>query len=203
MSRQHITNMKNAVQGYFTKAVQAAAQAQKNTDMYRADVAEAENAKLRDALQAARLEAEAAIREAQDAGRADAERWGKLSGAEMTDDAKLLQMDLSADQFADLVDRYKENGTMTTLLAQYAERKNNEAAAADPIGLGRYDVSSIPTVEKRAEVYDKFATSARDLIARVDQNNTFGGGVNSPMLKASIEQFGEPNAFTAGLFELI
>lgn len=203
MSRQHITNMKNAVQGYFTKAVQAAAQAQKNAEMYRADVAEAENAKLRDALQAARWEAESAIREAQDAGRADAERWGKLSGAEMTDDAKLLQMDLSSDQFADLVDRYKDNGTMTTLLAQYAERKNKETAAADPLNLGRYDMSIIPTADKKADAYDKFAMGALDLIARVDQNNMFGGGVNSPMLKASIEQFGEPNAFTAGLFELI
>ena len=203
MSREHIKRMGEAVRGYYAQALKIEAQRQRNNESYREDIAEQENAKLRDALQTARLNAESAIREAQEDGRSDAGRWGKLSGAEMTEDAKLLQMDISPEQFSDLVDRYKGNGTMTTLLSQYGERKNREATEAGEYGMGPFDLSGIATAEKKAEVYDKFAMGAQDLIARVNQDNTLGGGVNSPMLKTAVEQFGEPSAFNASLFEML
>ena len=203
MSKEHIKRMGEAVRGYYATALQIEERKQKNSEIYREDIARAENAKLEESLQAARWTAETAISEAQEAGRADAEGWGRLSGSEITDDAKLLQMELSSEQFAELVERYKGNGTMSTMLGQYAERKNREAAENGYVGMGPYDISAIPTAERKAEVYDRFAMGARDLISRMDQDGTFGGGINSPMLKVSIEQFGEPSAFTEGLFNLI
>jgi hypothetical protein len=203
MGKEHISTMAQAVKGYYSAAKQTAAQIEKNNSRYRADIAEGENEKARQQLQQAKWEAEAAVREAQEAGRADAEKWGDLRGSDLTDDAKLLQMDISPAQFASLVERYRSNGTMSALLFQYGQRKNDEAAKNGAVGLGQYDVSSITTVEKKAGVYDRFAVSALDLISRVDQVDTFGGGIDSPMLQTSIESFGEPSAFTQALFDLL
>lgn len=203
MSKAHISTMAQAVKGYYATAKQTAAQIEKNNARYRADIAEGENEKARQQLQRAKWEAETAVREAQEAGRVDAEKWGELHGSEMTDDAKLLQMDISPAQFANLVERYKANGTMSALLLQYGQHRNDEAAKNGAVGLGPFDVSSIVTVEKKAGVYDRFAMSALDLLSRVDQVDTFGGGVDSPMLQASIESFGEPSALTQALFDLL
>lgn len=203
MSREHISQMAQAVKGYYSAAKQTAAQIEKNNARYRADIAEGENEKARQQLQQARWEAEDAIHQAQEAGRADAGKWGELHGEEMTDDAKFLQMDITPAQFSNLVERYKTNGTMSALLLQYGQRRNDDAAKNGAVGLGQFDVSSITTVEKKAGVYDRFAMSALDLISRVDQVDTFGGGVDSPMLQTSIESFGEPSAFTQALFDLL
>lgn len=203
MSREHISKMAQAVKGYYSAAKQTAEQVEKNNSRYRADIAEGENQKARQQLQQAKWEAEAAVREAMEAGRADAEKWGDLRGSDLTDDAKLLQMDISPAQFASLVERHRSNGTMSALLLQYGQRRNDEAAKNGAVGLGQYDVSSITTVEKKAGVYDRFAMSALDLISRVDQVDTFGGGIDSPMLQTSIESFGEPSAFTQALFDLL
>ena len=221
MSNEHISLMAQAVKGYYSAAKQTAAQIEKNNARYRADIAEGENEKARQQLQQAKWEAETAIREAQEAGRADAGKWGELHGEEMTEDAKFLQMgmDITPAQFSNLVERYKTNGTMSALLLQYGQRKNDEfvknaaagyeqrgnnaAARNGAVSIGQYDVSSITTVEKKAGVYDRFAMSALDLISRVDQVDTFGGGIDSPMLQTSIESFGEPSAFTQALFDLL
>lgn len=203
MSKKHITMMAQAVKDYYSTAKQTAAQIEKNNTRYREDIAEGENMKARQQLQQAKWEAEAAIREAMEAGRVDAEKWGELNGADLTDDAKFLQMDITPAQFTNLVERYRSNGTMSSLLLQYGQRRNKEAAENGDVGIGQYDTSNIITVENKASVYDKFAMSALDLISRVEQVDTFGGGVDSPMLQASIETFGEPSAFTQALFDLL
>lgn len=203
MSKKHVTMMAQAVKNYYNAAKQTAAQIEKNNSRYRADIADGENMKARQQLQQAKWEAEAAVREAMEAGRVDAEKWGELHGADLTDDAKLLQMDINPAQFANLVERYRTNGTMSALLLQYGQRRNKEAAENGAVGIGQYDVSDITTVENKASVYDKFALGALDLISRVDEVDTLGGGIDSPMLQASIEAFGEPSAFTQALFDLL
>lgn len=204
MSKQHITQMRNAVQNYFKLAKEAEAKIRHNNEIYRSDIAEDENAKIRAERRAARFEAENVIKDAQEKGRSEAvKKWSTLSGAEMTDDAKLLQMDITPAQYADIVARYKKNATMLALLKQYGERRNKEAAVDGSIGIGLYDTSMIPALEERAAVYDKFAMAARDLLLRMDQDVGFGTGLESPMLAASVEQFGEPNDFTAELFEML
>lgn len=204
MSKQHITQMRNAVQNYYKKAKEVEAKIRHNDEIYRSDIAEEENAKIRAERRSARFEAENVIKDAQDKGRAEAlKKWSSLNGSEMTDDAKLLQLDITPAQFADIVARYKKNATMSALLRQYGDRRNKEAAAEGQIGIGLYDTSVIPTPEERASVYDKFAMSARDLLLRMDQDVGFGTGLESPMLATSVEQFGEPNDFTAELFEML
>ena len=199
MSKQHIDSMSKAVKTYFAAAQNAAAKIGKNNTRYREDIAAEENAKVRGQLEAARREAESAIREAQEAGRADAFQWGKLSGADVTDDAKLLQMQLTPDQFSDLVGRYKSNGTMSAMLAQYGEKRNKDAGAE----FGPYDLTQVPTAEKKAAVYDRFAMSALDLIDYMDRDKGIMSGVDSPMLQEAVEQFGKPSAFNQELFDLL
>ena len=124
-------------------------------------------------------------------------------GASMLKNGETSAAQISPAQFASLVERYRSNGTMSALLLQYGQRRNDEAAKNGAVGLGPFDVSSIVTVEKKAGVYDRFAMSALDLISRVDQVDTFGGGVDSPMLQTSIDSFGEPNMLTQQLFDLL
>lgn len=55
---------------------------------------------------------------------ASIEAWARLDGSKLTDDARLLKYDLPPAQFYELAKKYKNNGTMCFVLAQYAEKKN-------------------------------------------------------------------------------
>lgn len=203
MSKQHIEIMRNAVLKYYAAATDGQAKMKRNSEIYTTEFAEPENAKIKAELDRARWEAENAIRAAQEAGRADAEKWGELHGENIPDDAKLLQFDITPEQFAGIVERNRNNGTMSVLLRQYGDKLNKEAAAAGHVGMGPYDTSNITTVEQKTDVYDRFAMGARDLMSRIDKPGTFGGGTDSALLKSSIDSFGKPSSFTQHLFDLL
>ena len=203
MSRAHIENMKKAVSGYYSAVGEASDRISKNNSMYREDIAEAENKKVLSGLRDKRSAAEDAIIKAQDAGMMEAASWGRLDGAKITDDAKLLQMELSPEQFNELKERYKGNGTMSAMLVQYAHQHNAAKQADDPSAIMRFNVLDIPTTESKQKAYSAFANGALHLLDRMDSNDGFLSGTNSEMLKAAVETFGEPTQMNAQLFELI
>ena len=207
MSKIHVDKMAAAVKRYYSEAVIAQQKIRRNNEIYMKQFAEPENEKIMAQLQAARQTAEEAITAAQEGGRAEALAWGKLDGSKITDDAKLLQFDLSPEQFDDLVQKHKNNGTMTTLLHDYGEkmnakyRENEGVTGSMPTKV--YDTWNLPTADRKAEAIDKFSAGARDLLARIDSPGTFGGGTDSEMLKLAIASFGQPTGTSAALFELL
>ena len=201
---KYIEQMRDAVQRYFRLAQAAQEKINKNNSIYRTDIADEENAKVLTDLRLKRGEAVDAISAAQQAGRSEAMSGKELKGSEITSDAKLLELDLlTGEQFDDLVERYKKNSTMSILLKQYGDKKNAEAQKAGEVISFRFDTTKIITPERKAEVFDRFAMSALDLIDRLGQERTFAAGLDSPMLRASIENFGEPNDFNKSLLEIL
>ena len=89
---------------------------------------------------------------------ASIEAWEKLDGSKLTDDAKLLKYDLPPSQFYELAKKYKNNGTMCLVLAQYAEKKNREKESPDYFGW--IDTSLIPTRKSLEEAYQYFYNNA-------------------------------------------
>ncbi len=195
MSKIHIDQMAAAVKKYFAEAQIAQQKMKKNSEIYQAEFAVPENEKIKQHLQEARWAAEDAIKAAQEAGRAEAESWGKLDGSKLPDDVKLLQFDITPEQFSDLVARHKNNGTMAALLKQYGEKMNKRLLEETSGKNGtmpekQYNTWEIPTVEEKRAVYDKFASGAMARLSNIDN----GGGVDS---------FNIPTEFTKHLFDTL
>jgi hypothetical protein len=195
----YIQQMKNVLNNYY-KAVQTTAgkirearrvylppEAQIQVDRFNAQLA-----KDRDA-------AKAAITEARDKGIAEVEAWTRLDGSKITEDAKLLKFDLDQKQFDDLVSRYKSNGTMCYLLGQYAAEHNAQLAKEHPGEFnpkGYLNRMIIPPAENKIKAYEVFYSSAMSTIGSMEGPG-FGEGPASPMVKASVEMFGEAGALSA------
>ena len=207
MSKLHVDRMAAAVKKYYAEAQLAQQKIRRNNEIYMKEFAEPENAKVLAELEAARQTAKNAIIEAQEGGRAEAMAWSKLDGSKLTKDADLLQFDISPEQFDDLVERYKNNGTMSTLLRNYGEKMNdkyrNEQGTSGEMPEKVYNSWNIPTAKQKAEVYDKFSTGALNLLARIDSPGELGGGTDSQMLKLAIEGFGTPSNTSQELFDLL
>ncbi len=206
MSKIHVDKMAAAVKKYFAEAEIAQQKMRRNSEIYMAEFAKPENEKVKQQLQIARQAAEEAISAAQEGGRAEAESWGKLDGSKLSDDAKLLQFDMSPEQFADLVARHKNNGTMASLLKQYGDRMNDKQKEKNDFGKmpeKYYNTAGIPTVEDKQNAYDKFAMGARTMLAQIDNTGSFGGGTDSQMLKMSVDSFGTPSSYNQHLFDLL
>ena len=207
MSKIHVDRMAAAVKKYYTEAQIAAGKMQRNNEIYTSEFAEPENEKVKQQLQIARQAAEDAIAEAQAAGRAEALKWGELDGTKITDDARLLDFDISPDQFSKLVEKHRTNGTMLSLLKNYGDRQNEKYQQKEgktgEMPKVYYPTGSIPTAEMKAEVYDKFAAGARNLLSSIDSPGRIGGGADSPMLKTAIESFGQPIGNAQNLLEMI
>lgn len=206
MSKIHVDKMAAAVKKYFAEAQIAQQKMKRNSEIYQAEFAEPENEKVMTQLRTARQAAEEAITAAQESGRAEALAWGKLDGSKLTKDADLLKFDISPEQYDDLVERYKGNGTMSTLLFDYGQKMNEkqrEKGTSRSMPEKVYNTWNIPTAEKKAEVYDKFANGAYGILNRIDSPGTFGGGTDSQMLKLAVETFGQPDGTSAHLFELL
>ena len=207
MSKIHIDRMAGAVKRYYSEAVIAQQKIKRNNEIYMKEFAEPENEKIVAQLRTARKAAEDAITAAQESGRAEALAWGKLDGSKLTKDADLLKFDISPEQYDDLVERYKGNGTMSTLLHDYGEKMNakfrEEKGQSGQMPEAVYHSRNIPTAEKKAEVYDKFANGAYNILNRIDSPGTFGGGTDSQMLKLAVETFGQPDGTSAHLFDML
>lgn len=197
---QYLKEMKDALTTAYQEAKRHASDVATARETYLPDAAAREISRLDSAHEQAQRAARDSILAARDRGIASAKAWGKLDGSKITDDAKLLKLDLSSEEFEDLVERYKHNATMLHMLAQYAE--THRKGEPGQIGETWYPLSWIPTVESKVAAYSRMADSA---IATLNAMNGsgWGRGVDSPIVAASVEQFGQPDPLTEELLYVL
>ena len=196
---EHLTTMRKAIQDYQAALDKAREKIAFHEKYYTPEMAAKEINKIRDGMEKDKAQAEAKIRQAQDAGKAKVRAWGKLDGDKITSDAKLLDYGVTPEQFSELVNRYESNGTMLTLLKNYADKKNSGRGKEDPY----YDATMIPSVQEREHAYDAFAHAAMGLVDNLSKEDAFGQGAGSPMMREAVERFGEETAFNSSLHQLL
>lgn len=178
-----LRNYRKSVQNFHEKLSQA--RQELNTEAYKKREAE-----LKAALEKEKESALSIIKETADAARKEALAWSKLDGSKITDDAKLLTYgDVSPEQFRELVDRYKDNGTMCQILANYANKKNAEIreSSRDPFPSGLYNTTEIPTSSQKIHEIDHTEGSARSIMNMIEGG--FLGGPNSTLVESAINEF--------------
>ena len=173
---ENITRMKNALKTFLEASADAAKEIKRNNEIYQRDAALEANrivaARRNTAKDAARAEIEAAAA----AGKAKAEAWGRMDGAKITEDAKLLQFSMTPEQFKELVERHRGNGTMIHLLAQYGAEQNEKSGASLYQHVEKYfPVADLPTLAKKIETYDKFRGYALQLLPRIEEHPDLSG----------------------------
>ena len=173
---ENIARMKKALQQFQQAAKKAADEIARNSEVYQHDAALEANrivaARRNTAKDAARAEIEAAAA----AGKAKAEAWGRMDGAKITEDAKLLQFSMTPEQFKELVERHRGNGTMIHLLAQYGAEQNEKNGASLYQHTEKYfPVAELPTLEKKLEAYEKFRGYALQLLPRIEEHPDLSG----------------------------
>lgn len=196
---QTIQKMKTALSAYYNKAKEISPVIDRMKKELLPDVAAERAEKLYQDLNAIRYNAKEQIRSAAAEGRAAAEKWGMLNGSDLTDDAKLLQAGLTLTQkdFDDLCLKYKNNGSMCRLLAEYAEKQNQRVIPADPdqaIDTFSDDTAlksvlltkNLMTVDKKLDLWDRLESSAQMILSAVDSE-----GVSDYSVTYSVEHFGE------------
>ena len=207
MSKLHVDKMAKAVKDYFAEAGIAEQKMKKISGIYRQEFIDSENKKIMEGLKAARQAAEAAIIDARESGRAEAAKWGELDGQKLSADAQLLQYDLTPEQYNQLVEKHRGNGTMAYLLRFYGQEHNeklmNETGKPGEMPKVQYNYWDVPTVEEKQAAYDKFAAGAISILDRIDSPGQIGGGTDSQMLKLAIEGFGTPSNTSQELFDLL
>jgi hypothetical protein len=128
-------------------------------------------------------------------GNRRAEEWARLDGSKITSDAKLLDFDLSPAEYGELVERYKENGTMSRLLFAYGEKRNQARAekhpgeATSPFDEGYFDTSTVPTKESKSREYAGDAIKAKSLADLMTLDRGYMRGIDSEMVNAEYSAF--------------
>lgn len=191
---QHLQAMRAALSSYMKKAQDTEDKLSVVYRDYKPEVARAKEQALRAELTQAKAVTWDAIDAAKRAGKEAAERWGELNVADITDDAKLLSIGLkiSQDQFDELCRKYHDNGTMSQLLGDYADRNNKELARLNPGVLfppGYLLEFELQTPVKKGEAWERLAQSAEKVMAQLS-NGGWMGGANNPINITSVENFG-------------
>lgn len=191
---KHLQTMKNALVNFEKDATAWAKKIDENNRLYKPEEAKKANdailAKMEDSRRAVRQ----IIQEALESGQHDAEAWGQIDPAKITDDAKLLDAGLvTPEQFKGLVQKYQGNATMQQLLAKFAEKNSGPAFNWGFDGKKDtrpyYDTHGIMTAEKKAAEFDRQAGNAFYIADRIGKTGQRWG--SSPeMLQRSIENFG-------------
>lgn len=171
----NIESMKNAMQAYRAKVAEADTRISNTRRDYGEEAAHREALRQQTALDAARMEAQRAIRAAYEAETAEIKRWGTLNGDDLTSDAKLLDAGLvDVYQFEAMKDKYAGNFTMLEALRRYGDARNDEhmkkardAGRNLEIG-GPYNTRDIPTVEGKIATWDKIRDSAMTMLDMID-----------------------------------
>ena len=173
---ENIVRMKKALQQFQQAAKKAADEIARNNEIYQHDAALEANKTVAAKRAEAKAAAVAEIKSAAAAGKAAAERWATLDGSKITDDAKLLQFDMTPAQFSELVERNRGNGTMVTLLRQFAlERNEKNGARLYDRPEKRYPVEALPSLEKKVDAYSKFESYALQLLNNVEEHPELPG----------------------------
>lgn len=201
---KHVETMKNAVTNYRKTVRAAIAKMDENTRLYKPEEADKANAAIMAQLEKDRDTVKGLIAEARDAGQRDVDAWGKLDGAKITDDAKLLDAGaVNPDQFRGLVQKYQDNSTMLQLLANYAEKQNGESGGFSAVwnygGKGNvarqqrhFDTSGLPTVESKRAAFNNAAAAAMNMADSIGDltPGKLGRGPENAFLDAQLESFG-------------
>ena len=201
---KHVGTMKEVLNDYLKAVQKACEQMDANKKLYQPDSAEKENERVAAELHAARDKAIEKIKAAQESGHSDIEAWGRPDGSQITPDAELLKNNaVNPEAFRYLTEKYKNNSTMLQLLANYAEKRNQESGGFNAVwGYGRsdgparkfehFDTTGLPSAENMQKGIDKYAASALDLVDRISdyEQGKMVSGPNSPIIQASVENFG-------------
>ena len=191
---KHLQTMKNALANFEKDATAWAKKIDENNRLYKPEEAKKANdailAKMEDSRRAVRQ----IIQEALESGQHDAEAWGQIDPAKITDDAKLLDAGLvTPEQFKGLVQKYQGNATMQQLLAKFAEKNSGPAFNWGFDGKKDtrpyYDTHGIMTAKKKAAEFDRQAGNAFYIADRIGKQGR-DLGYSPELLQRSIENFG-------------
>ena len=168
---------------------------------YGTEAGERERERQEKKLAAHRADAERVIYDECSYGIVSAEKWGKLDGSKLTDDAKLLEADLvDVESFEQLKAKYAGNATMLQALKKYGERKNEEdrqtrgEAARGLFLTEKYTIRDIPTVQDKVRNWDnvkKLAYSLLDVMDKAEQTTDWTVAFAAAALPKQLENFGD------------
>lgn len=198
-----IQKMKTALETYLKAATDTIKTIEKMRKEILPEIVSERSENLYRDLSGIRYKAKEQIRAAGAEGRESVDKWGTLNGSELTDDAKILQAGLVLTQkdFDDLCIRYKNNGSMSRLLAQYAEKQNRSVLPDDPDRLSQaiadgtavrsyLMTDNLMTIEKKKDRWNRLESSALTILAAIDGSG-IGKGIDDYAVTFSVENFGE------------
>lgn len=192
---KHLQTMKNALTNYEKDARAWAKKMEENTRLYKPEEAEKANAALLSKMEDSRAAVKQIIQEAMEAGQKDAETWGKIDPAKITDDAKLLDAGLvNPEQFKGLVRKYQNNATMLQLLDTFAKKNSGPAFNWGFDGKNDtrpyFDTTEITTTKKKSDEYERFAGIACSIADSIGKNHR-EIGYSQDIVSRSIQSFAE------------
>lgn len=178
----YLSQMRDALSSYFTSAQALMAQKDKNTETYQPEVAEEQNRGIDAKMSQLYADTWRKLQDAQAAGIAQAEKWGDLDGAKITDDIKLLggHFELKKAQVEALMEKYRDNGTMMEAIGKYAREHN-------------MGFMNVPTVAGKAEAWDYILDYAKTLLDQSTNPPAVGfmvGATAAGAVKRQIDTFG-------------
>jgi len=200
---QIIQKMKTALETYLKAAKDTISTIERMKKEILPEIVAERSEKLYQELNGIRYKAKEQIRAAGAEGRESADKWGTLNGADLTDDAKILQTGLLLTQkdFDDLCIRYKNNGSMSRLLAQYADKQIRTVLPSDPERITEtladqaalnhvLKTDKLMTIEKKKDQWNRLESSAQTILAAIDGSG-IGKGIDDYAVIFSVENFGE------------
>jgi hypothetical protein len=184
----NLRKMRAALSNYHKAALTAEQQIKKISEEMKPAIAAQMIQQIRSELTASRAAAIDHIHAAAKSGISDAEKWGMLNPADLTDDVKLLQsgIKLTQKEYDNLCQKYQNNGSMSRVLDEYADQRNRENKnGIDGLLLKVY----LSTVEKKAEPWNRLERSAERIMVNIDGKG-FAMGADNPLVADSVNQFG-------------
>ena len=178
----YLAQMHDALSSYYTSAQALMDQKQKNAETYQAEVAEEQNRGIDSKLSHLYADTWKKLQDAQAAGIVQAEKWGELDGSKITDDVKLLggHFELKKPQLEALVEKYRDNGTMSQAIAKYA--KDHEMGFLN-----------VPNVDGKKEAWGRVLDYAKGLLDQATNPPAVGwmvGAAAAGAVKRQIDNFG-------------
>lgn len=190
---QIVQKMKTALNDYYNKAKEITSKVDQIKKELLPEIAQKRIEPLYQDLNTVRYNAKEQIRAAAAEGRLAAEKWGTLNGSDLTDDAKILQAGLTLTQtdFDALCIRYKNNGSMSRLLAEYAEKQNHRVTLDDNADIKTVLITkNLMTVDKKLDQWDRLESSAQMILRAIDSSGIAQGNEDYAVTY-SVENFGD------------
>lgn len=166
--------IRNALKEYSVTKDAATKRVEAIREQYGDEAAAREQETQNKRLASAREAAETIIRANHRVAVEHTEKWGRLDGSQLTDDAKLLDAGLvDPAEFDRMKDKYSVNNTMLVALKKYGDKQNDLArkAAAEKGDLplsDPFNVRDIPTPAERVQNWDKLNAKALDTLDAID-----------------------------------